>query len=468
VSNTGISVVVSAFVSACVAAQTAATSETGAVVDREATQVLMAAQAQLKRLPSEERQRLARAFPRSLKLAGKTIGFDTVTHLDPARLNLAEKNELLLQIQRTQQVVDPGMLASPATSQDPDGIIASYQTSAPLTPAESQVARLALARLPQVSKSIGRLLWSGGDGNWHFEGTVFVIGKNIVGTACHVAGELLDGTSSQPTIRQDRTAVADFSDVELPKTGPLPPSVQSYPITRVLALCYSKGCDAAIFQITGAELIPPIPISRSGAPKRVLVVGYPQLTDLTPLVCQFAIDPTAIYFCQFRKAHPSSYKVISAGVVYTSTSHDGISVFDHNAPTRGGQSGSPVLDLDTLQVVGIHYCCTGSPDNTYTLSCASWHPQNLKWNEAISSSSLVADQSLKPYLGVSLASAGEKAVTNESTQLSTAESPSVTGSLRGTDGVFAEGGRLRFRLTAITERRREGAVSEVMRTARSQ
>jgi hypothetical protein len=255
--------------------------------------------------------------------------------------------------------------------------------------------------LPVVAKSVGRLLWSNPtDGNWHFEGSAFVIKTNIVATACHVVAELVDISGNQITIRKDRTAVIDFSDVELPKTGPLPPEVHPYPLSKILALGSAKGCDAAVLQIAGAESLPAIPMSSSATPpKRVVVVGYPQLTDLSPLVCQFAIDPTTLYFCQFRAAHPGTSKVNSPGDVYTSGSHDRIGVFTYNSSTRGGQSGSPVLDLETLKVAGVHYCCTGSADVGSSLACALWHPQNLRWNEAISSTSILADQSLKGYFG---------------------------------------------------------------------
>jgi hypothetical protein len=130
------------------------------------------------------------------------------------------------------------------------------------------------------------------------------------------------------------------------------------------------------------------------------VIGYPQLADLSDLVCQYAIDSTTKYFCQFRASHPGIVKVKAPGSVYTANAHDGIDVLTYNASTRGGQSGSPVIDLDSLRVVGVHYCCTGSSKVDTTLGCATWHAQNLRWNEAISTRTIVGDEALKDFFEI--------------------------------------------------------------------
>ncbi len=388
-------------VCACAQRPASRAQEDVSVLDREATTAVSAVQGQLKNFPIDRKTRISDALqsqlmsvPLSFKVAGN---LNSLVTLDPHKLTLTEKNDLLMRIQRTQQLVDPALTPSPAA--EADAIISTFQSSSPLSPAEIQALRLRLAQLPNIAKSVGRILWSNpADGNWHFEGTGFVTKTNIVTTACHVISELTDVSDGQLVLRNDRHAVVDFSEMTLPKTGPLPSNMVTYPVSKILAAGSAKGCDVAVVQISGADSVPALSVSKTQSPpKRLLVLGYPQLSDLTPLVCQYEQDPTALYFCQFRTAYPAAAKVTSPGNLYGSNSHDGISVFTYSANTRGGQSGSPVLDFETLQVAGVHYCCTGSADMTYSLGCATWHPQNLRWNEAIASSTVLADSSLKSY-----------------------------------------------------------------------
>jgi hypothetical protein len=375
-------------------------------LDAEATKVVSAAQAQLTSLPTERKLRLSDALQNQFEFApspaGKPASFNELVTLDPRKLTLGEKNDLLSHIERTQQLVDPTLVPSAASGGDVEAILSAFQSSSPLTSLESQRARQSLKTLPTAAKSVGRILWSNPtDGNWHFEGTVFVTKTNVVATACHVIGELTDVSAGQLVLRKDRIAVVDFSEVALPKAGPLPAAMHTYPVSKILATGSGQGCDVALLQISGAESVPSLRLSTATSPpKRVVVLGYPQLADLSPLVCKSAVDPTVLYFCQFRAAHADAAKVSSPGNFSSSSSHDGLGVFTYSANTRGGQSGSPVLDLETLQVSGVHYCCTGSTDVPYSLGCATWHPQNLKWNEAIDSATILADKALKNYFDI--------------------------------------------------------------------
>ncbi|MGC4052788.1 MAG: trypsin-like peptidase domain-containing protein [Paludibaculum sp.] len=370
-------------------------------MDAEAAKILSVAQHQIKMLPAEEKTRLSDALRNSpVKLvdpAGKRVTLDELVSASPERLTLIDKNKLLEQIHRQQQVVDPSLV--PASPGSADAIVAAYQTSRPLEPAEIPVVRESLMRLPEATKSIGRLLWSdSARPAWILGGTVFVTRTNEVATACHVIGEIVDVRDGHLSLRADRTAVVDFSEWPVPISGPLPSGAKTYPVLKLLATGSEKGCDAAVLQIAGAETIPPLRLSHStDAPKRMLVVGYPQFDDLNRYVCGFASDPTMLFFCNFMSAHPGTRRVASPGNLYTSTVHDGLGIFTYSANTRGGQSGSPVLDLKTMEVAGIHYCCTGTPDSTYTLGCATWHPQNVKWNEALSAATILADKALKDH-----------------------------------------------------------------------
>jgi hypothetical protein len=374
-------------------------------IDSEASEVLSAAQNQVKQLPADEQQKVLSTLGNRLP-AGflVSMGFTDPTNLinsDTNKLPLSQKDFLIGQIETTQQLVDPGMNPSPTTGDVAKGILDTFKSSRPLNDTELQKYTASLQQLPSLARSIGRLLWTDGSGSWTFEGTVFVTKTNTVATACHVVKPVIDVVGGQVVMKNGVTAVVDFSDTELPKLGPLPLTLHTYPVMKVLALGSQQGCDIAVLQIQGADSIPALNISTVNAPNtRLLVVGYPQLTDLSPLVCQYAIDPTDKYFCAFRSAHSGIAKVSSPGSEFSMNSHDGVSVFTYSATTRGGQSGSPVFELETLQVIGIHYCCTGGADGNYGLACATWHPQNLHWNEAISSATLASDGNLKDFFQV--------------------------------------------------------------------
>ncbi len=389
-----------------------AAPEHAAETDTEAGAVLAAAQEQIRNLPDAKKQQVLNGFGEIVRnklgvVATATMDLHdpaTILKVDPKKLTLQQKNELLSLIQQTQQVVDPTLVPSPTTSQDPQDILSVFSSSAPLTPAEVALYSNNVKKLPTVAASVGRLLWANKiDQKWNFEGTVFVTKTNVVATACHVIEPLVDVSNGSISLRNDRIAVVDFSDNLFPVPGVIPPGVHTYAVVNIIATGSGQGCDVALLRLSGAEGIAPLKVSDDATrlPKRVVVVGYPQLTDLSDLVCQYTIDKTTKYFCDFHQAHPTVAKVKSPGSTYTSNAHDGIDVFTYNASTRGGQSGSPVIDLDSLRVVGVHYCCTGSSQVDTVLGCATWHAQDLRWNEAISAKTLIGDKALKDYFEIS-------------------------------------------------------------------
>ena len=174
-----------------------------------------------------------------------------------------------------------------------------------------------------------------------------------------------------------------------------------YPVTGVAAISGRAGCDVAQLRIDGAAAnIPPLKIAaKNTTATRVIVVGYPLLNTYSSFTCSLGLGGiTSTNFCEFHTDYPTIAKVASPGRILSRDAHDGISVFTYDAPTDGGQSGSPVFDAETLEVIGIHYCCSGAPANTSDLMCATWHPQNISWNEAIASETMVGDAILKPNL----------------------------------------------------------------------
>jgi hypothetical protein len=388
-------------------AQTSKASKSAITLDSEAGKVLAAAQHQIADLSGTKKQEVFSAFD---EIASKQSPFTSLTidngaphnalTTNPKALTLRQKNDLLSWIQQTQQVVDPSLTPSTSSSQDPQDLVSAFSSSKPLTPAEIQKYTANVARIPVLAKSVGRLLISVTAGStWVSKGTVFVTKKNVVATACHVIEPIVDVSNGTLSLRKNIIAVVDFSDDTLPDDGTLPSGLQTYPVNKILSVGTAQGCDVALLQISGADSIEPLKVDESKSlPARIIVIGYPKLDDLSDLVCTYAIEKTQKFFCQFWKANKGAAKVKSPGSTYTPNSHNGIDVFTYNAATREGQSGSPVLDLETLRVVGIHYCCTGADIPDLKLACATWHAQNLEWNEAISTKSILKDKALRDYV----------------------------------------------------------------------
>lgn len=224
---------------------------------------------------------------------------------------------MLGSIQYGQQVVDPTLVPSPVSKVNVEEIVSAFKHSKPLNADETKRYGDNMPKIPILAKSVGRLLWADKiSGKWIFEGTVFVTKPNIVATACHSIEPIADISNGKISLRTDRTAAIDFSDVELPDTGLLPPTLRTYPVVKIVATGSAKGCDVAFLEIDGASGIPSLKFSDSKIrAARILVIGYPQLLDLTPLRCEYAPDATTKYFCNFHAANPGVAKVKSPGTV---------------------------------------------------------------------------------------------------------------------------------------------------------
>ena len=327
-----------------------------------------------------------------------TTDVTQLTYRQRSAANQAMIQSLDLQIQ--QVVPNSGTTATPSTQQ---GLSDAAKLLNQRSPTGGILTAANLAPLLQKDKSIGRLLWTkpallaSGTPMWQLAGTVFVTSPGIVATACHtLSGQgdqsLIDITGKSAALRSDIVLKVEFSDSSQFQT--------MYTVSGIAAISGQAGCDVAQLKIEGANDIPPLKVAaKNVTATRILVVGYPLLNNYSAFTCVSDLGGiTEKDFCAFHTSYPDVTKVVSPGHVLSRDAHDGVSVFTYDAPTDGGQSGSPVFDADSLDVIGIHYCCTGAATNTSDLSCATWHPQNVSWNEAIASETIVDDTVLKPNI----------------------------------------------------------------------
>jgi hypothetical protein len=383
-------------------------------VNNEAGEVFRSLQKRISELPAEQQGNVLSLFKEN---ASKTPGaVDTLGTIatNPSTILTTSQSDLTYQQrlagdkamiqalhQNTLQVIPgSGTLPAPVTQQ---GLDNSAKVLNQISPASGPLSASSLSRLLEQEKSIGRLLWTkpelivSGTPMWQLAGTVFVTGPGIVTTACHtLSGQgdqsLLDIRGTSVALRSGIVLKVEFGDTSQYQT--------MYTVSGVAAVSGQAGCDVAQLKIDGADHVPPLKIAaRNITATRILVVGYPQLDNYSALTCSLGLGGiTWKDFCAFHSAYPNVAKIVSPGHILSRDSHNPISVFTYDAPTDGGQSGSPVFDADTLEVIGVHYCCSGAAANSSALACANWHPQNVAWNEAIASETLVSDQTLKPNI----------------------------------------------------------------------
>jgi len=375
--------------------------------DKEAGNILTARQQLILRLPKDEQMHIMAGLEKAATEDpnfGDLLSQHKVTpkefmSMDLSQLTSSEKKTVnatmfsVIDIGIT-PVILPSPGVSPAVPND--------------SPALAQLIADHLAKLDETKGSIGRLLYTttknfakGPSTNlfdkknpWFLAGTVFVTKKGVVATACHTIDNMVNINGNVPVLDSDRVvAVVEFGSTF--NLGKL------YRVNGIIGVGNLQGLDVAFAQLEGADDILPLVFSRQRlATKNVYVAGYPLLTDLDGKDCTAGtLDKTTKYFCEFHSAHKDAAKIASPGNVLLSDSdHFPIDVFSYNSPTRFGESGSPVLDMVTLQVVGLHYCCTGLPSVDQRLNCATNHIREGEWNEAIGASFITSSDFLKDFI----------------------------------------------------------------------
>ena len=175
--------------------------------------------------------------------------------------------------------------------------------------------------------SVGRLDRTAG-GNVEI-GTGFLVAKDLVLTNHHVVSKLSYGADE---LDEGMAVIRFYQEFEGPETVP------ECPIIKVAAV--HPRLDMALLQV---KLPEPRPIlefaTTTSAHQMVATIGYPFDDERNPLFVN------AIYQGQY------GVKRGAVGEVLDSQGH----LLSHDCSTLGGNSGSPLLALDTGAVVGLHF-----------------------------------------------------------------------------------------------------------------
>jgi V8-like Glu-specific endopeptidase len=198
----------------------------------------------------------------------------------------------------------------------------------------------------QIRSSIARVGRIEVTGHPSFEwiGTGFLAGPEAVITNRHVANEFARADGAGWRFQADMSATLDFNE----EHGALEPL--EFEITGIVGI--HERHDLAVLSIAatggpGSALPDPLTVAAAKpgrvTDREVYVIGYPAWDGRRN-------DPTYM-----RQIFDGIYDVkrLQPGLVSAWT--DGQDVFRHDCSTLGGNSGSPVFDLETHAVVGLHF-----------------------------------------------------------------------------------------------------------------
>jgi Trypsin-like peptidase domain len=233
----------------------------------------------------------------------------------------------------------------------------------PLTPVQQAI-------ILKRARSIGRIeVYLGGE--YELKGTAFMVAPETVATNCHVARTLL--SSIRPfTLMSAGDILIDFGDT---------PSHLASSEFRIMSLapCPGTGLDVAFMRISEKAVdglsVPPDYLSfirsmpaaiKDQKTVDIGEIGFPDLKSVQ------GGTPTQDLFKLYDKTKYS--KFYTPGAVTSTESVNGVDFVYHVTSTWPGESGSPMFDLNTLEVLGVDTCCDrfgGQLPTPSDLSCAT-------------------------------------------------------------------------------------------------
>jgi hypothetical protein len=211
------------------------------------------------------------------------------------------------------------------------------------TPAEWQVLNGHRDRIRASIARVGRVEVAGHP-NYEWVGTGWLAGAAAIITNRHVAREFARADGDRWRFEAGMSATLDFNE----EHGALQPL--EFEITGIVGI--HERHDLAVLEIAqtggGNEALPdPLAVvaTQPGtvSERQVYVIGYPAWDGRRN-------DPTYM-----RQIFSDIYDVkrLQPGLITSWT--DGADRFIHDCSTLGGNSGSPVFDLETHGVVGLHF-----------------------------------------------------------------------------------------------------------------
>jgi S1-C subfamily serine protease len=183
----------------------------------------------------------------------------------------------------------------------------------------------------------------GGSPSFDWLGTGFLVAPDVVLTNRHVAVEFARAQGAGWSFRSGMSAGVDFN-AELGAEAPL-----EFAVREIVGI--HEDHDLAVLRVeqtAGDETLPePLAVAAETPAtlqgRQVYVIGYPawdgRRNDPEPMLRIFS----NIFNVKRLQPGEISGEAVDAGEIF------------HDCSTLGGNSGSPVIDLETHRVIGLHF-----------------------------------------------------------------------------------------------------------------
>ncbi len=200
-------------------------------------------------------------------------------------------------------------------------------------------------RIDKVIPSIGRIEVPGHP-SVPYGGTGFVVGPNLLMTNRHVAEIFTTGLGQRNLLF--RPGISSAIDFKREVIGTTPVLIS---VTKVIMI--HPFWDMALLQVAGLDAshpVLPISIKAPGelADRNIVVIGYPAQDWRNDQALQNQIF-AGIF--NVKRLQPGKLKSIRT---IESFGHN-VNAITHDASTLGGNSGSAVIDVETGEVVALHF-----------------------------------------------------------------------------------------------------------------
>jgi endonuclease G, mitochondrial len=179
-----------------------------------------------------------------------------------------------------------------------------------------------------------------------YAGTGFVVGKGLIATNRHVAQLFSRGLGLTIRYREGDAAIDFKRQVDSPEDD----SANFLTVNAVEMI--HPHWDMALLRVRGLPTDSMLKLSTK-SPKElinhnVVVIGYPARDDRSDLALQDRVF-NKIY--NVKRLQPGVLRARAAVPSFENT----VSAVTHDASTLGGNSGSAVIDIDTGEVVALHF-----------------------------------------------------------------------------------------------------------------
>lgn len=218
-----------------------------------------------------------------------------------------------------------------------------------------------------AARSVGRINVAG-QTDFPYGGTGFLVAESVVLTNCHVASLFVDRDNGRWSIRDGLQPSIDFA--ENPDADP----PDEIPIEQVIGI--HERVDLAVLRVAADSTRARTPLAVTAEPpadlvdRRVYTLGYPAWSPHNDAAATRQIFGEIF---NVKRLQPGASFTPAEAAPYrrepcSGRTDDG-DVFYHDSSTLGGNSGSCVVDLETNNVIGLHYAGLYAK---YNIAVALW------------------------------------------------------------------------------------------------